>query len=150
MKEIATSISKAFVLTIDYGYSSGELYSQNRRNGTLVCYNKHTVNDIPYYNIGKQDITSHVNFSAIYHWGMKYGLDYCGFTNQVHFLLSLGLNEYLRNMEESTPGKLSKHEKVFFMNTFMRDMGNKLKVLIQQKGVGAQKLSGMKLSLNNL
>ena len=39
MKEIATSISKAFVLTIDYGYSSGELYSQNRRNGTLVCYN---------------------------------------------------------------------------------------------------------------
>ena len=74
IKEIAAALKKGYVLTIDYGYPSAELYSHCRRNGTLVCYHQHTVSDQPYQNIGEQDITSHINFSALSYWGLKWGL----------------------------------------------------------------------------
>ena len=93
----------------------------------------------PYSNIGKQDITSHVNFSALHHWGLKYGLEYCGSTNQSQFLLSLGLAGYLRNIEgngkESTSGN---RDKSLLIHTLLMEMGSKFKVLIQQKGIKNQ------------
>lgn len=142
---IASGLQKGFILTIDYGYPSNELYCENKRSGTLVCYGKHRVYDNLYDNIGNQDITSHVNFSALCHWGLKYGLDYCGFIHQSYFLLAMGLNEYLRKTEESAPDNyLNEQQKAFFINTFMVDIGNKLKVLIQQKGLPSQKLAGLK------
>src|SRR4030095_16757368 len=79
LKKISSSLEKGFVLTIDYGYPSSELYQSYHRLGTMVCYNKHTVNDLPYSNIGQQDITAHVNFSALKFWGAKHGLNNCGF-----------------------------------------------------------------------
>jgi SAM-dependent MidA family methyltransferase len=71
IKKISSSLEKGFVLTIDYGYPSSELYQSYHRLGTIVCYNKHTVNDLPYNNIGQQDITAHVNFSALKFLGSK-------------------------------------------------------------------------------
>jgi len=151
VKEIAGCLQKGFVLTIDYGYPSNELYRINKRLGTLVSYNKHTLNNSPYTDIGKQDITSHVNFSALHHWGLKYGLDYCGFTNQAYFLLALGLNEYLRKIENDAPhANLSEEQKAFFTNTFLADMGSKLKVFIQQKGMSPQKPLGVRFSARML
>jgi SAM-dependent MidA family methyltransferase len=98
---IAQSLKKGFVITIDYGYPSTELYCNYRCKGTLMCYRGHRVNDDPYQHIGEQDITSHVNFSALHHWGLKNGLESCGFTEQGYFLRSLGLMEYLRTLERS-------------------------------------------------
>lgn len=147
IKEIANALEKGFVITIDYGYPSSELYSMRRNSGTLLCYNKHNINDCPYSNIGKQDITAHVNFSALYYWGLKYGLEYCGFTTQAYFLLALGLADHLRKMEES--GKydhINDKEKAFFIRTLLMDMGSKLKVLVQQKGIRQPELSGLKFS----
>jgi SAM-dependent MidA family methyltransferase len=146
LNTITSGLQKGFVLTIDYGYPSHELYRTDKRLGTLVCYSKHRLHDNLYNNIGQQDITSHVNFSALCHWGLKYGLDYCGFIHQSYFLLALGLNEYLRKTEEKAPDNyLNEQQKAFFINTFMVDIGNKLKVLIQQKGLPPQKLLGLKL-----
>jgi SAM-dependent MidA family methyltransferase len=151
LKEIAHGLQKGFVLTIDYGYPSHELYRSDKRLGTLVCYNNHKIHDNIYSNPGKQDITAHVNFSALCHWGLKYGLDYCGFIHQSYFLLALGLNEYLRKAEESNPDDyLNEQQKAFFINTFMVDIGNKLKVLIQQKGLPPQKLLGLKFMFRKL
>lgn len=150
LKNIAAKLQKGFVLTIDYGYPSNELYHTDRRLGTIVCYNKHTISDNLYNNIGEQDITAHVNFSALCYWGLKYGLDYCGFIHQSYFLLSLGLNEYLRKTESAQQDYLDEKQKAFFINTFMVDIGNKLKVLIQQKGIPQQKLSGLKFMFKKL
>jgi SAM-dependent MidA family methyltransferase len=73
IQEISLSLKKGFIITIDYGYPSSGLYCKDKSCGTLVCYNKHTINENPYYDIGNQDITSHVNFSALCHWGLKMG-----------------------------------------------------------------------------
>lgn len=143
LKKISSSLKKGFVLTIDYGYPSSELYQSYHRLGTLVCYHKHTVNDLPYENIGQQDITAHVNFSALKFWGAKHGLNNCGFTNQSQFLLGLGLTELLRRLEEQENHSSEIRKKLMVLHTLLISMGRKFKVLIQQKGLNRPFLSGL-------
>jgi SAM-dependent MidA family methyltransferase len=131
------------VITIDYGYLSNEYYADKRNLGTLACYYQHSVTDQLYANIGQQDITAHVNFSALNVWGKKYGLDYSGFCNQNYFLRSLGLANYLRQMEIDN---LYSRESLFQVNKLLMDMGNKFKVLIQQKGIPNKALTGMQFA----
>lgn len=145
IKEIAAAIKKGFVLTIDYGYTSSELYRDNRSLGTLACYYRHTVNADPYNNVGEQDITTHANFSALAQWGFKNGLECCGFTNQAHFLRGLGLTDHLRKNENEND-EADNNKKIFQMHTLLMDMGSKFKVLIQQKGLQQPRLSGMMFS----
>ena len=143
IKKISSALKKGFVLTIDYGYPSSELYQSYHRLGTIVCYNKHTVNDLPYSNIGQQDITAHVNFSALKFWGTKHGLKNCGFTNQSQFLLGLGLTEHLRKLEEKERDSFEVRKKLMMLHTLLISMGKKFKVLIQQKGLSNPFLSGL-------
>lgn len=147
LKEISAFLNKGYVITIDYGFSSNELYNVNHSSGTLACYYHHTVHDDPYIHIGQQDITTHVNFSAIKHWGNKYGLDFLGYTNQACFLRGLGIAEYLRTRENSfsKEGRYSEPEGQM-VQTLLMDMGCKFKVLIQQKGLPKYQLSGMQFS----
>lgn len=145
MKEIGAALQKGFVVTIDYGFPSSELYSSHRSQGTLLCYHKHKINACPYSNIGEQDITAHINFSALRHWGLKNGLEYSGFANQTHFLQSLGLVNHLREAETSIAGAYENYKKKFFLiNSLLMDMGTKLKVLIQYKGIEQPSLMGLK------
>ncbi|HEY8783769.1 MAG TPA: SAM-dependent methyltransferase [Mucilaginibacter sp.] len=145
IQDIASSLKKGYVMTIDYGYSSEDLYKSSRSRGTLLCYYKHQVNDCPYSNVGKQDITAHVNFSALCHWGLKNGLACCGLTSQANFLLNLGFKDYLRKTDVKVGDTTQlAMEEVMLTHTLLVDMGNKFKVLIQQKGVPAQQLSGLK------
>jgi SAM-dependent MidA family methyltransferase len=144
--DIAAAIKEGFVLTIDYGYPSADLYADKRNSGTLVCYHKHRMNHSPYTNIGEQDITSHVNFSALRHWGLKNGLTCSGFTDQALFLQSLGMTDQLRKMEEEKENLVSAQQKGIMLHTFLMDMGRKFKVLVQQKGKGLFPLSGLQLA----
>ncbi len=144
LKEISGSLQKGFVLTIDYGYPSSELYQSYRRLGTIVCYHRHAVNDLPFANIGKQDITAHVNFSALNLWGKQNGLMNCGFTNQSQFLLALGLTEHIRKIEEAGKTNYAAKEKLSVLHNLLMSMGKKIKVLIQQKGLSRPALSGLR------
>jgi SAM-dependent MidA family methyltransferase len=148
IEEISAHLHKGYILTIDYGFPSADLYSQRRRNGTLICYRSHSVTEDPYQEIGEQDITSHVNFSALYRNGLKNGLKCCGFTKQSYFLLSLGFKEYLIK----TLGHLDLVQAIrrerFLSQTLLLDMGNKLKVLVQSKGMGMEKLTGLKFQID--
>jgi len=144
IKEVSESLQQGYVLTIDYGYPSHELYQSYRRNGTLICYNKHKINDRPYSSIGEQDITAHVNFSALCLWGYKNGLEFSGFTNQRQFLMSLGFPEYIKQTE--TPGEDYKNFKreMFLTQTLLKEMGDKFKVLIQHKELPKKELLGLR------
>jgi SAM-dependent MidA family methyltransferase len=142
---ISGVLQKGFVLTIDYGFPSRVLYDTHRNKGTLVCYHRHNINYSPYTNIGDQDITTHINFSALCHWGMNSGLEVGGYTNQAFFLQGLGLAAHLKEMEEKgameqwTPG-----EKLSLIRTLLMDMGQKFNVLIQYKGLRKPLLSGLR------
>jgi len=142
IQEIGSSLKRGFVLTVDYGYPSSELYQEYRSSGTLMCYYRHTTNENPYEHTGEQDITSHVNFSALERWGNKEGLELCGFTDQAHFLPGLGIEEYLKKLQESDPKNYLK--KMLQVKTLVMEMGEMFKILIQKKGVECTELSGLK------
>ena len=147
IKNITARLREGFVLTIDYGYPSAELYRGYRRDGTLICYYNHSVNDNPYQYIGEQDITSHVNFSALHHWGKKNGLDGCGFIDQADFLVNLGFENYL---EEIKKQKNHIHfNAALLKNILLEDMGRKFKVLIQSKGIIKPDLTGLRKIKSN-
>ena len=131
-------------MTIDYGCSSAELYSNKKRNGTLACYKNHGVHFNPYINLGTQDITAHVNFSAIKKWGLDIGLQFTGYTDQAHFLKALGLTGLIREEEKKKnfyPNQIS-----FFLHSFLIEMGSRIKILIQQKKLRELHLSGLQFA----
>lgn len=147
IKEVATWLRKGYVLTIDYGYASPQLYRDSHREGTLVCYNDHNVQGSPYQEVGNQDITAHVNFSALMHWGGKCGLATCGFTNQANFLLGLGFTDYLNLLADPRENRLLQIKKeAMIRRRLLVDMGTRFKVLIQCKNTPDQPLRGLRLA----
>jgi SAM-dependent MidA family methyltransferase len=161
IREVSAALERGFVITIDYGSSSSGLY--NSSEGTLTCYRRHQVNHSPYECVGEQDITSHVNFSALDVWGRRGGLEYCGFISQTRFLQGLGLNRRLRQIElaaaadpkaavtdpaaTAAADPAAAHQIASRrLYTLLIGMSNQFKVLIQRKGIGPQFLSGLQFA----
>ena len=146
ISEIAAALNRGYLMTIDYGFSNP--YQLYRRHGTLMCYHEHTVNDCPYHHIGQQDITSHVNFFALSHWGAKAGLKTCGLTNQCQFLMSLNFRAAIMNSLSSEEDVIAAVQKINRISRILlMEMGDKYKVLIQEKGMKGEKLSGLSMVL---
>jgi SAM-dependent MidA family methyltransferase len=89
---------KGFLLTIDYGDKARELYTRYRHQGTLACYYQHQLTNRPLLRPGEQDITAHVNFSALINEGRRHGLRLHAFTTQRHWLTELGIYEELERV----------------------------------------------------
>lgn len=146
LKSVADALEKGFILTIDYGSHSEELYRESRKRGTVMCYHKHTLSEDPFVRIGQQDITSHVNFSALQHWGGSYGLENCGCATQADFLLSLGYRDYIGKRRITTENIFAiARQEAHNAHTLLVEMGTKYKVLVQKKGVGDCELTGLQL-----
>lgn len=98
---VAGKLQRGYVVTIDYGYKSNSgsprqnYYSPSRDQGTLQCYYRHQHHNDPYIHIGEQDITAHVNFTALEKQGELLGLGLDSFTKQGLFLMELGLGDRL-------------------------------------------------------
>ncbi|HSH43273.1 MAG TPA: SAM-dependent methyltransferase [Arenicellales bacterium] len=90
---IADWLSRGVALIIDYGFPARELYHPERSRGTLMCHYRHRAHPDPYRHVGMQDITAHVDFSAVARRASEAGLEVLGFAHQAAFLLSLGLLE---------------------------------------------------------
>ena len=104
MDEVSQALVRGLVLTIDYGHQATNLYSPERSGGTLRCYYDHTLQGDPYRRVGRQDMTSHVDFTSLARAGEERRLTVAGFTTQREFLLNLGLSglqESLAGMELS-------------------------------------------------
>jgi SAM-dependent MidA family methyltransferase len=95
LEVLSRKLQKGYLLTIDYGYPAQKYYHPQRKRGTLQCYYQHRHHDNPYINIGQQDITAHVDFTALELYGELWGLDRVGFTKQGMFLMALGLGDRL-------------------------------------------------------
>ncbi|MGY6529753.1 MAG: class I SAM-dependent methyltransferase [Cyanobacterium sp.] len=98
LENIANKLKRGYVLTVDYGYNAQKYYHPQRYEGTLKCYYQHRHHNNPYVNVGFQDITSHVNFTALEEVGENIGLGKIGFTQQALFLMELGLGDRLNDL----------------------------------------------------
>jgi SAM-dependent MidA family methyltransferase len=146
MEMVGRILSKGFVITIDYGHEAKDLYSPLRRNGTLLCYYGHTCHDNPYERIGRQDITSHVDFTSLMNKGREVGLEEVGLTTQYRFLIGLGFLEKVQRMVGEGPPSLEEIRERMSMKTLILPdggMGDTFKVLIQQKGLEDPQLDGL-------
>ncbi len=138
MRKIGTSMPEGFVVTIDYGLPERELYSERHMEGTMLCHHRQRVDRDPYRRVGRQDITCHVNFTALAREGREVGLEVVGFTDQGSFLIGLGVLEELSSLgEDDLEGRMA------LKSLFMPGFGDTFKVLIQQKGLGAVELKGL-------
>jgi SAM-dependent MidA family methyltransferase len=95
IQAVADILATGLVLLIDYGFPSGEYYHPQRDQGTLMCHYQHYAHSNPLILIGLQDITAHVNFTAVAEAALAAGLHVSGFTTQANFLLNSGLPELL-------------------------------------------------------
>jgi SAM-dependent MidA family methyltransferase len=91
LESLGEVIEQGTVLLIDYGFRQSEYYHPDRAQGTLMCHYRHRVHDDPFFKPGLQDITAHVNFTAIAHAAQNAGFDLAGYATQGAYLLSTGL-----------------------------------------------------------
>ena len=95
---VAKKLDRGYLLTIDYGYPAHKYYHPQRSQGTLQCYYQHRRHNNPFVNLGYQDITAHVDFTALERHGELCGLSKIGFTQQGMFLMALGLGDHLNEL----------------------------------------------------
>ena len=98
MEGVGDRLKKGYLLTIDYGYTAERYYSPARREGTLQCYYRHSHHNDPFIHVGEQDITAHVDFTALENRGEELGLQKLGFTQQGLFLMALGMGDRLSTL----------------------------------------------------
>jgi SAM-dependent MidA family methyltransferase len=95
IRSVGESLARGAAFFFDYGFPRREFYHPQRSRGTLMCHYRHRAHGDPYFLPGLQDITSHIDFSAIAQAGREAGMDLLGYTNQAQFLLNCGLTELL-------------------------------------------------------
>jgi SAM-dependent MidA family methyltransferase len=136
LKTLSAKLQRGYLLTIDYGYTAQRYYHPQRYQGTLQCYYQHRYHNNPYCNLGKQDITAHIDFTALEIQGETCNLHKLGFTQQGLFLMALGLGNRLA---ELSTGKFS-FEQILkrrdALHQLINPMGlGKFGILIQAKGL---------------
>jgi SAM-dependent MidA family methyltransferase len=95
VRTLADSMARGVILLIDYGFPAHEYYLAERSQGTLMCHYRHRAHADPFFLPGLQDITSHVDFSAVARAGRQAGLELLGYTGQAQFLINCGITDIL-------------------------------------------------------
>jgi SAM-dependent MidA family methyltransferase len=96
----ASTDRRGFLLTIDYGDEAEKLYTPDRQRGTLACYYRHQLTERPLTRPGEQDITAHVNFTALIQEGKRQGLHLESFGTQEQWLKQMGIQDELALIRE--------------------------------------------------
>ncbi len=100
LQAASAGLERGVLLLIDYGYPAAELYDPiRRRDGTLRAYLRHRVHDDPYVHVGRQDLTAHVDVTAVETAARAAGLTHLGTTTQAEFLVGLGTEDLLRAIQ---------------------------------------------------
>lgn len=95
VRSLAGMLEKGVALFIDYGFPQREYYHPQRREGTLMCHYRHHAHADPFFLPGLQDITSHVDFSAVARSARAGGLELAGYASQAQFLVNCGITEVM-------------------------------------------------------
>ena len=133
---LADCLKQGAIFIIDYGHDRASYYHPQRSHGTLMCYYQHQGHDNPLILPGLQDITSHVEFTALAEMAQASGLDVEGFQTQADFLLAGGVTELLDELSsDNVTIDTLQHTIAIKRLTLPSEMGETFKVLTLSKGL---------------
>ncbi len=95
VSSLCERLQQGALLFVDYGFGASEYYHPQRNRGTLMCHYRHHAHDDPFFLPGLQDITAHVDFSAVAESAIASGAHLLGYTSQAHFLINCGIADFL-------------------------------------------------------
>jgi SAM-dependent MidA family methyltransferase len=135
VRSVADILEQGVLLLVDYGFPRSEFYHPQRATGTLMCHYRHRAHSDPLTLIGLQDITAHVDFSAIAEAGTESGFSLLGYTSQALFLLACELENIATRID---PAETRTH--LQFTNqvkklTLPHEMGELFKVIAFGRGI---------------
>jgi len=145
ISEIGRRLGRGYVLTIDYGHPAADLFDEHHMRGTLLAYQNHRASEDFYRAPGEQDLTAHVNFTALERWGKRSGLETAGFTSQTAFLLALGQGNEFADLCDEGQTEAERTKARLQLKTLIHPegMGERFQVLIQRKGDVSGRLTGL-------
>jgi SAM-dependent MidA family methyltransferase len=145
MEDAARRLGRGFILTIDYGREARELYDERHLRGTLLAYTRHRAAEDFYASPGEQDLTAHVNFTALDRAAARAGCSRAGLASQSSFLLSLGRANEFADLYDEDQSEADRIRARLLLKTliFPEGMGEAFSVLIHSKGVTGPSLTGL-------
>jgi SAM-dependent MidA family methyltransferase len=132
---LSACLKQGVILLVDYGFSKSEYYHPQRTQGTLMCHYQHQAHADPFYYPGLQDITAHVDFSAVYQAAIAAGLEVLGYTQQASFLLGCGLIDLLQEQNILSEKEKAKQNHAINLLTSPAEMGELFKVMMLGKKI---------------
>ncbi|HXO04042.1 MAG TPA: SAM-dependent methyltransferase [Candidatus Sulfotelmatobacter sp.] len=145
IEEAAQRLERGFVVTIDYGHDAKELYDQRHMRGTLLAYERHRASEDWFRAPGEQDLTAHVNFTALDSHGRRNGLVRTGLTSQSNFLLLLARHGNFADLQSEEMSEAEQTQRRLLFKTLINPegMGETFQVLIQHKGIDPGNLAAL-------
>jgi len=134
LRKLCRLIPEGTMILIDYGDEAEELFASHRMKGTLLCYYKHQAHDDPYIHLGEQDMTAHVNFTAVRQTAEDEGwmTDYYG--TQKQFLIDHGVLQLLQSHQDPNPfSEVAKRNRAIRQLLLSDGMSELFKVLVLKK-----------------
>lgn len=135
LRSLGRFLERGAILVIDYGFPAREYFHPQRSMGTLACHYRHRVHGDPFFLPGLQDITAHVDFSALARAAEDAGLEVIGYANQMQFLVNCGITELLEQEDPSNPKRYLPAAAAAQKLLSPTEMGELFKVLAVGKGV---------------
>ena len=126
---------KGAAILVDYGFPAHEYYFDERTGGTLMCHYRHHAHPDPFYLPGLQDITAHVDFTAMALAAQDAGLAVLGYMSQASFLLAAGIGELLMRTDPEDALRYLPQSKAVQKLVSPAEMGELFKVLVVGKDV---------------
>ncbi len=141
VRSVGDVLAQGVVLLIDYGFPRREFYHPQRNQGTLMCHYRHRAHDDPLVLVGLQDLTAHIDFTAVAEAAADAGLRVLGYTSQAAFLLATGIEEIVARADgERAHFALTQQIKKL---TLPHEMGELYKVIALGRGFDAPLLGFM-------
>ena len=135
MKLLAARLERGALLVIDYGFPQREYYHPQRTMGTLMCHYRHRAHGDVFFHPGLQDITAHVDFSALAQAARDGGLEVLGYANQAQFLVNCGITDVLEREDASDAARYAPQAAEAHKLLSPAEMGELFKVLAVGRGV---------------
>lgn len=126
---------KGAAILVDYGFPAHEYYVDARVGGTLMCHYRHHAHPDPFFLPGLQDITAHVDFTAMALAAQDAGLDVLGYMSQAGFLLACGIGDLLLRTDPNDAVRYLPQSKAVQKLVSPAEMGELFKVLVVGKAV---------------